>query len=170
MKSLADQMAFYQAYHHHPHNRATHFIGVPMIIIALLIPMAWVRIPIAGFSFSLALLFSLVVLTYYFLLDWLVALGFILVYALLFAAGEYIGTDFSMAKGGIFFAGLFFGGWALQLIGHGIEGRRPALVDNFLQIFIAPLFLFTEILFSCGFRPDLKKEVLEKAKQHRPSQ
>ena len=33
----------------------------------------------------------------------------------------------------------FVGGWALQLLGHGYEGRRPALVDNLFQVVIAPM-------------------------------
>ncbi|HEY3999804.1 MAG TPA: DUF962 domain-containing protein, partial [Candidatus Xenobia bacterium] len=27
-------------------------------------------------------------------------------------------------------AGLFVGGWALQLLGHKIEGNKPALLDD----------------------------------------
>ena len=48
-------------------------------------------------------------------------------------------------------------GWIFQLAGHAIEGRRPALADNFLQIFNAPLFLTAEVLFLLGFRNDLRE-------------
>lgn len=48
--------------------------------------------------------------------------------------------------------------WIAQFIGHGVfEGRAPALVDNLIQaIFLAPFFVWLEILFAFGYRPDLK--------------
>ena len=54
------------------------------------------------------------------------------------------------------FLATFLGGWAVQLVGHVIEGRRPALTDNLLQVFNAPLFLTAEVLWFLGFRQDLR--------------
>lgn len=43
------------------------------------------------------------------------------------------------------------------------EGRAPALLDNLVQaVFLAPLFVWLEVLFSMGYRPELKKR-LDKA-------
>lgn len=54
--------------------------------------------------------------------------------------------------------------WIAQFIGHGkFEGRAPALMDNLVQaLFLAPLFVWIEVLFSLGYRPELKKR-LDKA-------
>ena len=51
--------------------------------------------------------------------------------------------------------------WILQFIGHGVfEGRAPALLDNLLQSFIlAPFFVFMEVLFKFGYRPELRQRV-----------
>ncbi|KAF1969771.1 hypothetical protein BU23DRAFT_557395 [Bimuria novae-zelandiae CBS 107.79] len=51
--------------------------------------------------------------------------------------------------------------WILQFVGHGkFEGRKPALLDNLVQaFFLAPLFVWYEMLFKLGFYKDLKKEV-----------
>lgn len=51
--------------------------------------------------------------------------------------------------------------WIAQFIGHGaFEGRAPALVDNLLQaIFLAPMFVWLEILFAFGYRPELQSRV-----------
>src|SRR5215831_13513972 len=46
-------------------------------------------------------------------------------------------------------------GWIIQLAGHAMEGRRPALADNILQVFNAPLFLTVEALALVGLRKDL---------------
>ena len=56
--------------------------------------------------------------------------------------------------------------WLLQFVGHGVfEGRAPALLDNLVQaLFLAPFFVWLEILFSLGYRPELKTR-LDKAVQ-----
>ena len=55
-------------------------------------------------------------------------------------------------------------GWALQFIGHGaFEGRAPALLDNLFQaLFLAPMFVWLEILFKLGYRPELQARVDKK--------
>lgn len=54
--------------------------------------------------------------------------------------------------------GIHIASWIAQFIGHGIfEGRAPALLDNLVQaIFLAPFFVWLEILFMFGYRPELK--------------
>lgn len=54
--------------------------------------------------------------------------------------------------------GLHITSWIAQFIGHGVfEGRAPALLDNLVQaLFLAPFFVWMEILFSFGYRPELK--------------
>lgn len=51
--------------------------------------------------------------------------------------------------------------WILQFVGHGcFEGRAPALLDNLLQaIFLAPLFVWLELMFALGYRPELQARV-----------
>ena len=51
--------------------------------------------------------------------------------------------------------------WILQFVGHGkFEGRKPALLDNLVQaLFLAPLFVWYEVLFKLGFYKGLKREV-----------
>lgn len=51
--------------------------------------------------------------------------------------------------------------WIAQFVGHGVyEGRAPALLDNLLQaLVLAPFFVFMEVLFKFGYRPELQKRV-----------
>ena len=51
--------------------------------------------------------------------------------------------------------------WIAQFVGHGAyEGRAPALLDNLVQAFVlAPFFVFMELLFMFGYRPELQKRV-----------
>lgn len=52
--------------------------------------------------------------------------------------------------------------WILQFIGHGVyEGRAPALLDNLFQaLFMAPIFVFVEVLMGVGLLSDFKREAL----------
>jgi len=54
--------------------------------------------------------------------------------------------------------------WLAQFIGHGkFEGRAPALLDNLVQaVFLAPFFVWFEILFQAGYRPELQARLQKK--------
>ncbi|KAI9681150.1 MAG: hypothetical protein M1817_002432 [Caeruleum heppii] len=51
--------------------------------------------------------------------------------------------------------------WIAQFVGHGMfEGRAPALLDNLVQaVFLAPFFVWMEVLFFFGYRPELKQRL-----------
>ena len=53
----------------------------------------------------------------------------------------------------------FVGGWIVQLAGHYLEGRKPALTDNLFQVFVAPVFLMAELFFAFGLKPELHDAV-----------
>jgi uncharacterized membrane protein YGL010W len=166
MKSIEQQMATYAAYHQDARNKATHFIGVPVIVLSLFIPLAWLRFEIGGLAISAALLLGAAVLAYYFVLDVPLALAMLAVFALLAWLGDSI-ARLGAGPGWTWFALLFIGGWALQLVGHLYEGRRPALTDNLLQIFVAPIFLAAEVFFALGYKPALHDAVQERARRMR---
>jgi uncharacterized membrane protein YGL010W len=162
MKSLEEQMAGYSAYHQDARNKATHFVGVPIIILALFIALALLRIE----SVSAGMVLAALLVLYYLALDVPLGLGMLVVFGLLLWAGERIAA-LGTAQAGIWFAVLFVGGWALQLLGHLFEGRRPALVDNLWQIFVAPIFLCAELFFALGYKPGLRDEVRARAARMR---
>jgi uncharacterized membrane protein YGL010W len=56
---------------------------------------------------------------------------------------------------------VFVVSWLAQFVGHGkFEGRAPALLDNLVQaLFLAPFFVWFEVLFFLGYRPDLKRRL-----------
>ena len=162
MKTIEEQMSFYAAYHQDARNKATHFIGVPAIVLSLLIPLAWLRIDIGGATITAAMVLTAVVLVYYFLLDAPLAIAMLVILGAMVWVGQQI-ADLGTMQGWIWFAVLFVGGWIVQLIGHIYEGRKPALVDNLFQIFIAPLFLAAELFFALGYKPRLHAAVQERA-------
>lgn len=56
--------------------------------------------------------------------------------------------------------------WVAQFVGHGVfEKRAPALVNNVLQaLILAPIFVWLEILFALGYRPELQRRVEKQVK------
>lgn len=69
MKTLEDQMSFYAAYHQDARNKATHFVGVPVIVFSLMIPLGWLRAEAGGVTLSAAVLVAAVLVLYYLALD-----------------------------------------------------------------------------------------------------
>ncbi len=156
---FVEQIAMYTSYHRDPRNKATHFLGVPMIAVSLLLPMALVPFAELGwYTVSLATVFAGAVMVFWIVSDppFGVATSILFLPALWFA-GWLPGQGVLAVW--IVFAALFVVGWIIQLVGHGFEGRKPALVDNLIQIFIAPVFLVAETAFALGLRRGLAEEV-----------
>lgn len=153
------QMAMYATYHRDWRNRLTHFFGVPMIIVALLIAMALWRWPFGSIEISFAMLFSVAVFLLWLAMDVGIALPLIVLLLPVLVLAEWIATAASPVLAWGAFAVCFAGGWAIQLWGHAFEGRKPALADNLFQIFVAPMFLTAEMLIAMGMRKRLHARV-----------
>lgn len=166
MKSLSDQMSFYAAYHQDARNKATHFVGVPVITFSLMVPLGWLRAEVAGLPVSAALVVTTILVAYYLVLDLPLGLAMAVILGAMLWGAEPI-AQAPLATGLAWFAALFIGGWALQLWGHVFEGRKPALVDNLFQVFVAPIFLAAEVFFALGYKPALHAEVQRRAHQLR---
>jgi uncharacterized membrane protein YGL010W len=165
MISLKQQIQNYGAYHRDPRNKLTHFIGVPLVTFSLFEALAWFRFVHApGLPITAATFFYLAVLVYYTRLDPMIAwlqfpFTFVLFCLADMAAVQPAGRSVAI------FLSTFVLGWIIQLVGHAIEGKRPALADNLLQVFNAPLFLTVEVLAQFGLRGDLSQtETLEPAR------
>jgi uncharacterized membrane protein YGL010W len=91
------EFAHYLAEHRHPANKATHFVGIPLLI----------GTAVAGLV----------------LLDWRLFLG-----------GQVVG-------------------WAIQVLGHRIEGNRPVLLRRPSAFLMGPLMVLVELAGLLGARP-----------------
>jgi uncharacterized membrane protein YGL010W len=157
MLTLKQQMQSYGAYHRDPRNKMTHFVGVPLVTFSLFLFLGWFRFVHPEYlPITAATLFYLGVTIYYFRLDWRIALiQFPFTMTLLLLA-DWIARQWMSLSLSLFLVS-FVLGWIIQLVGHAMEGRRPALADNILQIFNAPLFLTIEALAMMGLRKDLSE-------------
>jgi uncharacterized membrane protein YGL010W len=162
VKTLEDQMSFYAAYHQDARNKLTHFIGVPAIVLGVMIALGWLRVDAGGSTVSGAMVVTALMLAYYVFLDLGLGLAMAVVFGALLFAAETIAT-LPFKESAAWFLLFFAGGWVIQLIGHVYEGRKPALVDNLFQIFVAPIFLCAEVFFALGYKPALHATVQKRA-------
>jgi uncharacterized membrane protein YGL010W len=165
MRTLTDQLAHYAAYHRHRRNIATHYIGIPMIVLALAVLLSRPVWTLAALPFTVSpawVLFGLSVI-YYFVLDVPLGLVMSVVSVACVACGAWLAaqpTSTWLVSG----ISLFVVGWVFQFVGHvAYEHRKPAFVDDVTGLLIGPLFVLAEALFTFGWRPDLREAIEEKA-------
>lgn len=163
MKSFTEQAKWYADYHQKKATLYMHMIGVPILTLSLMILLGFIHVVIPGvLDIKFVDLIILALLAYYFRLNWLLALIMIPIFAFLLWIADlfnYAGpTPFAIWS----FIVLFILGCVLQLVGHLIEGKRPAFIENLWQALIAPLFLLAEIFFMAGKMQTLKEEIYGK--------
>jgi uncharacterized membrane protein YGL010W len=162
MRSMEDQLTQYATYHRHRYNIATHFVGIPLIVLALTTLLARPTIVLSGLVLSPATLVALIVGLYYLRLD--LRLGLLMNLLLMgsVAAGQWIAalpTALWLTTG----IALFVIGWIFQLIGHVFEGRKPAFIDDLVGLLIGPLFIVVELLALMGAMRALTSRINHRA-------
>ncbi len=153
------QMATYAGHHRDARNRATHFVGIPAIIVSLVVVLALARFSIGDAELSWAIVVTAAVFVLWVALDAAIGLAMVLYLVPALVFGEWLARSSMAATAWWWFAVLFVGGWAFQLWGHVFEGRRPALVSNLFQALIGPMFLMAEIFFALGWKRRLHDRV-----------
>lgn len=173
MKSIEEQLARYKSVHLNQKNINTHFIGVPLIFLAVTLLLSTLTFEITMDDFfgaeltlrvTLAMAIFAVIAIYYIALHRLLAMG-MLVYILV---NLFIAQLFSDMEGVFYIAiGVFILGWIIQFLGHHYEKAKPAFVDDLSQLLIGPLFLMAEVYFMLGLEPELKTNVTSLAVEKR---
>lgn len=158
MKTLEDQLSAYAAYHRDPRNIATHFVGIPLIVLAVTVLLSRPAFGVSGLVLSPAVLAAAAASAYYLRLG----RGLGLLMAALLALCVWFGAwaaNLSTTAWLVIGVGGFVVGWVFQFIGHFWEGRKPAFVDDLAGLIIGPLFVVAEALFGFGMLAALKAEV-----------
>lgn len=156
MTSLEQNLTQYAAYHRDRRNIATHFVGVPLIVFAIVLALATASLQAGPVVTTVAALVSIAACVYYLLLD--VALGItmaVVLFAMCAGASEVTArTSTGATLGGAL--AIFTLGWIIQFVGHKFEGMKPAFFDDAKQLLIGPLFVCAEIFFLLGAKPALR--------------
>lgn len=158
MKTLNQQLTQYAEYHRDKRNIITHFIGIPMIMVAVAILLSRPEFSLLGISLTPALMVAIAASAYYLKLD--LRFGLAMVVALLVSI--WIGHSLAAASTTLWLSsgiGLFVVGWIIQFVGHVYERRKPAFFDDVMGLAIGPLFVAAEIAFLLGLRQDVQEAV-----------
>ena len=158
MKALVDRLASYAEYHRDKRNIATHFVGIPMILVGTQSALA--RIGIGPLNAAVGA--TGLATRYYRAIDPTYGKAM----AGVLGASCAIGTGIAALPAPLWVAAtgsLLIGGWALQFLGHYFEGRKPAFLDDLRGLLDGPLFLVAEAAFALGLSPELRDEVERRA-------
>lgn len=161
MKTLEQQLSQYAAYHRDRRNIATHFVGIPMIVLAtaaLLARPAWL---VGGVALSPALVVTAGAVLFYLALD----LRYGIAMTAFMGAAWWAGAEVAARSTALWLTygiGLFVVGWIIQFIGHAFEGKKPAFVDDLVGLLVGPLFIVAEAGFALGLRDGLRAAIEER--------
>lgn len=158
MKTVLQQLVNYARYHRDPRNIRTHFIGIPMIVLAVAGLLA--RPALEGVSLAHVVVVLLVL--YYLRLSQRAYRGLGLCMALFMLLALWGGLRLAalpLVPWLGWSLGLFVLGWLFQFVGHVYEGRKPAFVDDLIGLVIGPLFVVAEWLFLLGALRELQRQI-----------
>jgi len=133
--TLRAHFADYAAFHGTAGNKACHYVGIPLIVLALLALLA--RVPlfaVGGFEVTLAEVALVGVTAYYLTLDVVLAATMLAASVGLLVLGRPMPVWVA--------AVLFVLGWIFQFIGHYVyEKRSPAFFRNLAHLLVGPLWI-----------------------------
>ncbi len=153
MKTLVEHLSQYAAYHRDKRNIATHFVGIPMIMLAIGILLARPSVLMAGWPVSPTLVLVGILALFYLHLHRLLGLWMLLFLGVVYWVGQTVAAQSTTIWLG-WGLGLFVVGWVWQFVGHLYERRKPAFFDDVMGLFIGPLFVLAELCFLLGkFKP-----------------
>jgi uncharacterized membrane protein YGL010W len=158
MRSITEQLAQYATYHRDRRNIATHFVGIPMIVLAVCILLSRPSFAAHGGVLSPATVVAVLVAVFYLALDVRFGVAMCVALALCLLAARWFAmqTTVMWIVSGV---GLFVVGWVFQFVGHHHEGRKPAFLDDLMGLLIGPLFVVAEIAFALGWRKEISTAV-----------
>ena len=137
---LKAQFADYASFHGTSGNQACHYVGIPLIVLALLsLLSALPLLQVGGLTLTLAEPVLLGVVAYYLRLDAALAGVMLAAFLALDLVGRLLPLPLALA--------LFVLGWILQFAGHYVwEKKSPAFFRNLTHLLVGPLWIAAKAL------------------------
>lgn len=155
-------MVQYAHYHRDRRNIVTHFVGIPLIFMAIAVLLASPAWPVAGLALTPAwLMWGLTSIWYLSRGHLLLGLGTSVVNGALVALAHGLLAmplpwDMPAWQTGV---ALFVIGWVFQFVGHYFEGRKPAFVDDIVGLLVGPMFVVGEWMMALGLLGSLRRSI-----------
>jgi uncharacterized membrane protein YGL010W len=150
------QLALYARYHRDPRNCATHYMGIPLLFVAAILPLQASRVDVFGLALPLGTALTISAIAGWIAVDFGVGATLALLTSALLGFADLVVAVHSPLLTWSSAAALFVMGWSFQFIGHAVfERRRPAFTDDLSLLLIGPMFVVAKILVGLGLRDDL---------------
>jgi uncharacterized membrane protein YGL010W len=128
----------YGEFHRNPANKAIHWVCVPLIVWSVLAAL-WTVSPLAVYA-------AIGVMTVFYLrLSLPLALGMLGLMALMVWPLTLLGSRTLIVSIAVFVAA-----WIGQFIGHILEGRKPAFLEDVRSLLIGPAWLLADLYRRLG--------------------
>lgn len=163
MSKLEKLLSQYAAYHLDHKNIMTHFVGIPLIVFAIMCLTARAGIVVNGVEVTLLLVLITVSSIYYLSLDRIFGLIMLIFFAVSYPLAFSL-AQLDLMTWLIASVGIFVVGWVFQFIGHFYEKKKPAFMDDVVGLAVGPLFVLAELVFLLGFRQKLQESILQRAR------
>lgn len=153
LRPATELLVDYARFHRDRRNIASHFVGIPLIVLALGILFG--RLQLGGYN--LAWLFWGASALWYLTRGKLV-MGIVTsaVTAGLIALVQPLAMTDDWLVWGL---GGIAAGWLVQLAGHYFEGRKPGFVDDLIGQLVGPMFLIAEAMMAIGLERETRIEI-----------
>ncbi len=150
----------YAAYHRDRRNIATHYVGVPLIVLGIGVLLARPVWHAAGWLVTPAWLLFAASAAWYLTRGRLgLALVTVVCNGVLMLLAHHLSASSDNSLWLAWGLGSFVLGWVIQFIGHYYEGRKPAFTDDLVGLLVAPMFVVLELLAPLGFFKQLTNEI-----------
>ena len=184
---LLDQLTFYGSYHRDPVNKAIHLVCVPGIAWSALVWFAACGPLVEGAHLARwlaalgapqmvaesavptpAMLITALYAAYYVALEPIAGTTWVACVGAPMCLTATAFQAWAAPSAWVYALAVHAFCWIAQRPGHVVfERRRPALLDSLFQsLVLAPLFVWMEVMFACGYRPglhaDLKRRVVKR--------
>ncbi|WP_407307030.1 DUF962 domain-containing protein [Acinetobacter sp.] len=160
MTKLEQLLSQYAAYHLNHKNILTHFVGIPLIVFAILCLTARAAVMLSEMELTLALVIIVITSIYYFSLDRIFASIMLIILVAAYPLALKV-AHLPLSAWLSLSIGIFVLGWVFQFVGHFYEKKKPAFTDDIIGLAIGPLFVLAEMVFMLGFRKDLEQRMLD---------
>lgn len=155
MRSIQSWFDEYGESHQHPVNKAIHWLCVPAIMFAVLgllfaLPRPDWMAAVGPRLGNWTMLVVVLALAWYALLSPRIALGMLVVTALMIAGNHLL--VLLPWKPLWTCAAIFVAAWIGQFIGHRIEGRKPSFLKDLAFLLVGPAWLLAALYRRVGLR------------------
>ena len=147
-KDIFDWLNEYSKYHKNQTNKIIHWFCIPLIMLSLFgllsIPHMQINLFNAVYNINLTHVLIIGSIIFYVRLSITITIGMLLISIGLINIVDYLDA-YKEIYLLYFYTILFIFSWAIQFIGHKIEGKKPAFIKDLKFLLIGPAWLLSFI-------------------------